>query len=289
MQAYQYAYLKFGIIVLVTTFLLGLTLNSVAQSVSTQRFGLSGHIIVIDAGSTGTRAHLFSYERPSLDSNEIASIKVIKEVKTKPGVSSYADKLNQLDNYFDKLFKPIAAKLTAEQRRNTSVFLFATAGVRLLEPSQRSAIVNMLRKVINTQIYSLGFQKPIKIKQDVRVITGADEALFSWVTVNYLMQRLTNKALEEHKTFGVLDIGGTSAEITFQPKSIPVEHFKDFYYNGKNHLIYSHSNDYGFNKALEMMRKHYGKKLEVCFPEGKGNFNACTDLLFQTLFNPEIK
>ena len=60
----------------------------------------------------------------------------------------------------------------------------------------------------------------------MRTITGADEGLYGWVALNYVMNRLGHRNVptnsqhmsdEGPQTLGALDLGGSSLEVTYVP------------------------------------------------------------------------
>lgn len=59
-------------------------------------------------------------------------------------------------------------------------------------------------KAINTFSYKKG---------DSKVISGQDEAVYDWVTVNFLKGAFSGK---DKKTYGALDMGGASHQNAFQ-------------------------------------------------------------------------
>lgn len=84
-------------------------------------------------------------------------------------------------------------------------FIGGTAGLRLsniTNPSYTQTLLSAIRSYFST--LGLMFNAP---EYQVRIISGSEEGLSGWISVNMLMQELfvNNKPLE---TFGVLDMGG---------------------------------------------------------------------------------
>jgi guanosine-diphosphatase len=48
----------------------------------------------------------------------------------------------------------------------------------------------------------------------VTILDGKDEALFAWITVNYLLQRFT-VPVKDRATAGIMDLGGGSTQVSF--------------------------------------------------------------------------
>ena len=52
----------------------------------------------------------------------------------------------------------------------------------------------------------------------VEIMDGADEGIFAWITVNFLLGRLGRS--EKLPTVAIMDLGGGSTQIVFEPKSV---------------------------------------------------------------------
>jgi len=52
---------------------------------------------------------------------------------------------------------------------------------------------------------------------DAKVITGQDEAIYDWVTVNFLKGALSGG---DTKTYGALDMGGASHQNSFEVRDV---------------------------------------------------------------------
>ena len=63
------------------------------------------------------------------------------------------------------------------------------------------------------------FSVPDKNENPVSVMDGKDEALFAWVTVNYLLNKFHVHPTRKQKqpTAGIMDLGGGSTQIVFEP------------------------------------------------------------------------
>merc|ERR1719253_2399624 len=74
---------------------------------------VSDFIVVMDAGSTGTRAHVYYYPRrvlrlkdlPLIASGPVTIPVPLGNTKVAPGVSSFVDDHASLKEYFDPLFQ----------------------------------------------------------------------------------------------------------------------------------------------------------------------------------------
>jgi Golgi apyrase len=112
-----------------------------------------------------------------------------------------------------------------DSHASTPIFLMATAGMRLLPENQQTELLsttcNYIRKHTSFFISDCD--------SHVRIIPGELEGVYGWVAVNYLMggfdnsikaytEKKQDEAVEQHHTFGFLDMGGASAQIAFEPE-----------------------------------------------------------------------
>lgn len=155
---------------------------------------------IIDAGSTGSRVLAFAFHKSYLNGRLVLDDELF--VERKPGLSSLtpdkgADQISQLLDEARKF-------IPQEYWSSTPLALKATAGLRLLGPSQSEEILNAIRDLFSKSGFST-------TENAVEIMDGTDEGIFSWFTVNYLSNRLTSK-----NTVAALDLGGGSTQVTYE-------------------------------------------------------------------------
>lgn len=271
-----FALITICVISLITPFTSALANTIVAKP--TQQY-----IIIIDAGSSGSRLHLFAYQR---NANAIASLQKIQEIKQiriNPGLSDVATKPENITAYLNQLFTPIAPLLTAQEKQKTPVYLLGTAGFRVLDTTKQKILFTSIRSSLAEVLNAHGYS----IQPHANVIYGRAEGLFAWLTVNYLMQDLNFFQEMPNNHLGVLDMGGASTQVIYLPKEAPQTDFSGFIYNQRLLLPYTKSyQGYGVNQAEITLQKIYGIKLDVCYPQkGHADFNACYKLIQDYLHN----
>lgn len=152
-------------------------------------------IAVIDAGSTGSRLHVYSYDMD--DTNSPVHINEIWSKTIKPGFASIEPNAYTIDAYLITL-------LSGAPEQSIPLYFYATAGMRLLPISRQKKYYDELQHWFSQQSQ----WKLIEAK----TITGNDEALYDWLSVNY---RLGTLQSPENKSVGVMDMGGASVQIVF--------------------------------------------------------------------------
>ncbi|XP_025736344.1 ectonucleoside triphosphate diphosphohydrolase 1 isoform X2 [Callorhinus ursinus] len=212
--------------------------------------------IVLDAGSSHTS--LYIYKWPAEKENDTGVVRQITECKLRgPGISRYAQKLSEIDIYLTACMIRATQVVPKSQHQETPVYLGATAGMRLLRIENEQLADKVLAAVARSlSNYHFDFQ-------GARIITGQEEGAYGWITINYLLGKFTQKlswlnlkpnedsALE---TYGALDLGGASTQITFVPPNKKIEspsnalHFRLY---GRDYSVYTHSFlCYGKDQAL---------------------------------------
>lgn len=161
----------------------------------------TNYIIVIDAGSSASRVHIFSYAPgPPFTIETPFSPK-----KSKPGLATYAENPKRLGkSHLKKLIRYAAHSIPKDLHSHTPILLHATAGLRLLSQSQTDALLKTTCSYIRDHS---SFFLPNCTSQ-ISLIDGPTEAALAWIGANY--------AGTLHKA-PLLAMGGASAQIAFDP------------------------------------------------------------------------
>jgi len=114
-------------------------------------------------------------------------------------------------------FAKDALKDRADQFGDFPIYFYATGGMRQLSSKKREKIINAVRKFLKNDI-----QCPFFFKNEfARVISGEEEAIFSWAATNFLMGTLLPASAGEgvvsgvNSTYGTIDLGGASTQIAY--------------------------------------------------------------------------
>lgn len=224
--------------------------------------------VIIDAGSSGSRVYVYSWK----DHEYAKKLYTVEELKGKipiveradqdglkwtrreePGISTYGPKPNEVGEHLDMLLDFSKEVVPIENHASTPIFLMATAGMRLLPDDERTNLLSATCKYIrkNTSFFISDCDSHIHI------ISGELEGVYGWVAVNYLMggfdssikaytdkKEDDNTKIEQHHTFGFLDMGGASAQIAFEPEHHQREEHKDDLTHIKLHTLDGRTVDY---------------------------------------------
>lgn len=163
------------------------------------------YVVIVDAGSTGTRALAFTFFRNVND----GSLKLDDEffIQSKPGISAFVDSPDKAGESIDKLLEAAARHVPADVISHTPVVLRATAGLRLLPGRAADTLLESARAALRRSGFAVA-------PDAVSIMSGLDEGLFSWFTVNFLLDKLGGDPAD---TVAVFDLGGGSSQLTFVP------------------------------------------------------------------------
>ncbi|KAI8942487.1 hypothetical protein NX059_000553 [Plenodomus lindquistii] len=190
--------------------------------------------VVLDAGSSGTRVHIYRWlnsdnARNKATDAQLHSLPVIETKKkwTKkihPGISTFGEHPHNVGiEHLEDLLRHALKHIPAEDVPNTPLFLLATAGMRILPERQRKEV---LKEVCDFTRKTTKFQLP-DCDVHIQVIPGETEGLYGWIAANYLLggfdQPKDHDHGKGHNTYGFLDMGGASAQIAFAPNATEAE------------------------------------------------------------------
>ncbi|KAL9645719.1 hypothetical protein ABK040_003451 [Willaertia magna] len=171
---------------------------------------------MIDAGSSGSRIYIYKF--PCRQVNSVpSSITEVTNQKTSTPISGVATPYaTSVPAHLKPLIDKANATVPANQINFTPVIFRATAGLRLLTTEVQNAILAEVRKTLA----SSGFY----FLNDgwATVMSGAQEGVFGWVSVNYISSLLKKDAVAS-STYAAIDLGGASMQVTFVPESAPAQ------------------------------------------------------------------
>ena len=108
----------------------------------------------MDAGSSGTRAYLYSWPQHSGDPHQLLKISPLLQdgepmvKKVTPGLSSMGETPDNAFEYIRPLLTFARDNIPKEKHKETPLYILATAGMRLLEKEQQEAVISNVRKGI---------------------------------------------------------------------------------------------------------------------------------------------
>lgn len=226
------------------------------------------YAIIIDAGSTGSRLHLFRY----INGNTPIIQDIFSE-SVEPGLSSFSAHPENAGASLKKLLDDALIQLQTRQIDPTHVpvTVLSTAGMRLLPA--------VTQQTINDNVTTYLRSHYVLAVQPAETISGKLEAVYGWLDINYLDQHFQNNT----DTIGSIDVGGASVEIAFatQDTSQPNDEVS-VHINNKTYTVFAKSFlGLGLQSAFATMNTD--TNASTCYPSGytdshiaTGNFNYVT-------------
>lgn len=246
------------------------------------------YAIMIDAGSTGSRIHVYRFNNcgatPELESEDF---KMTEKKVGGSGLSSYGADAEGAAQSLDPLLQVAMEKVPDEYKSCTPIAVKATAGLRLLGEEQSVKILEAVRNRLET-VYP--FPVISKEKGGVQIMKGEDEGVFAWITTNYLLGKIGGP--DKTPTAAIFDLGGGSTQIVFQPtfpgvtaggmpeKMAEGDHKYSLNFGGRFFELYQHSHlGYGLMSARKALHNFIAQQTS---DQEKGS----TAWLHQTVSNP---
>lgn len=161
--------------------------------------------IMFDAGSTGTRVHVFQFSRQPGETPTLTH-ETFKALK--PGLSAYADDVEKSAPGIQELLDVAKQDIPFDFWKATPLVLKATAGLRLLPGEKAQKLLRKVKEVFEASPFLVG-------DDCVSIMNGTDEGVSAWITVNFLTGSLKTPG---RGSVGMLDLGGGSTQITFLPR-----------------------------------------------------------------------
>ena len=166
------------------------------------------YVIMIDAGSSGSRIHIYKYtDTKPLPTFDIKS----NTEKVKPGLSSFENNPEDAAKSIKDLLLVAQKHVPTEVWSVTPIYLYATAGLRTLSAGTAEEILDVVRAVLSKSVFNFE-------NHWARIIPGRDEGMYGWIAANYLSGTLNHGDITS--TMGVLEMGGASMQVSFVPHDL---------------------------------------------------------------------
>jgi guanosine-diphosphatase len=222
------------------------------------------YALMIDAGSTGSRIHVYRFNNcgptPELEDEVFEKTEKKKEGS---GLSRYADDPEAAARSLDVLMNVAVESVPERLRSCTPLAVKATAGLRKVGHDKADAILRAVRHRLET-VYP--FPVVSEERGGVEVMDGKDEGVYAWITTNYLLGKIGGP--DKSPTAAVFDLGGGSTQIVFEPtfkglsdggmpeKMQEGDHKYALKFGGREFELYQHSYlGYGLMEARNQLHR----------------------------------
>jgi hypothetical protein len=223
------------------------------------------YLTVVDAGSSGSRAHLYKLA-PAGGFIEIEDMAEVEPTGLKALSTFEGDALQAGPQGIRPLLDAVAETLAKSgiPKSWVRVDVLATAGMRLVEQGNAMAARAIYASVRDT-IAASGYQPG-----GVETISGENEGLYAWVDVNYLYRNFQQGSA----TRGIVEVGGASAQVAYAASDAGHPKVRTHVINGRSYPVLSVSYlGLGQNEARKAMIGIAGTSDNACYPD-KGSRSA---------------
>ncbi|KAG1860148.1 nucleoside phosphatase family-domain-containing protein [Suillus subalutaceus] len=214
------------------------------------------YALMIDAGSTGSRIHIYKFH--NCGPSPTFEYEVFRMIQ--PGLSSHAGFPTAAAESLDLLLDEAMTVVPESLQSCTPVAVKATAGLRLLGAHQSDSILTAVHDHILSK-----YPFPFPDKDGVVIMDGKDEGVYAWITANYLLNTIRGDSPKDAPPYAVLDLGGGSTQIVFEPQFGDEksdnglkegEHKYELEFGGAKRVLYQHSYlGYGLKSARESVHR----------------------------------
>lgn len=210
------------------------------------------YVIMIDAGSSGSRVHVYSFDTC------VSPPRVLNEEfkMLNPGLSSFDTDTKGAAASLDPLLEVALQTVPKEKQSCTPVAVKATAGLRMLGAEKSDAILKEVRNHL-TKDYPFAVVEG----DGISIMDGKDEGVYAWITTNYLLGNIGSS--EKLPTAAVFDLGGGSTQIVFEPE-----------FNGANDVLAEGDHKYKFSFGDRDFELYQFSHLGYGLMEGRNKVNA---------------
>jgi GDA1/CD39 (nucleoside phosphatase) family len=158
------------------------------------------YIIVMDAGSTGSRVYVYKYD----EKYPLETIAEVAHMRVHPALSTFVNDSAGLTLQIEELVDFAMTSTPSSSWSSTSICLKATAGLRSIGLDDQNFLISTTAAVLRASAFLFDESK-------TKVISGEEEALFDILAVTALFQSYK----EGFITLGAADMGGSSQQIAF--------------------------------------------------------------------------
>ncbi|XP_034027222.1 ectonucleoside triphosphate diphosphohydrolase 2-like [Thalassophryne amazonica] len=240
--------------------------------------------IVLDAGSSHTSMYIYKW--PANKHNDTGIVTQHDECHVKGGgISSYAGDHGGAAKSLEVCLENAKKAIPKSRHHLTPLYLGATAGMRLLNIMNATETQRILKEVsAKLQSYPFRFR-------EAAILSGKDEGVYGWVTVNYLRENFIKYGFigqwidPGRATVGAMDLGGASTQITFETKENVEDetNLNELKLYGQTYRLYTQSflcygQDQFLRKLLAQLIKTQGMTAQVCHPCYPAHFNTSIKL-----------
>lgn len=175
----------------------------VLQTTATDKY-----VVVVDAGSTGSRAYSFK-----IASEGQKRVTTLRRTSAEGGLATYIKNPNEVKSCVLPLILKVAALIPTEFWNTTDFSVRATGGMRTLSTEDQASVWQALIDGLRTDQTMPFHVDPLNFG----TISGDKEAYYAVLSANYIADRIDDQLLPipDTQLIGALDMGGSSTQMIY--------------------------------------------------------------------------
>ncbi|XP_071731701.1 probable apyrase 7 [Rutidosis leptorrhynchoides] len=186
--------------------------------------------VVLDCGSSGTRVNIYEWMlKDSLLADKDSKLPILLHsypdkstkiddfkdgcayhcMQTEPGLDKFVGNASGVKSSIEPLIRRAEKWVPYERRKDTPIFVLATAGLRRLSTDAANEVLDDVESIVKLHDF--------KYKKDwIRILSGEEEAYYGWLALNHHMGIFGNSS--KLPTLGLLDLGGSSLQVATETR-----------------------------------------------------------------------
>ncbi len=224
------------------------------------------YVILIEGARGETRAYAYALE--GRETGVPASAKLLASKTSATGLETLTKKPDAAVDVLSQIMEGDDGALAAvpeDCHETTPVTVMATAGMRRVAAKDGEDAGKSMYEALTAYLES----KFLDVRA-VGTLSGDEQALFSWISVNYALGSLSG----ETQTSAALELNDETLQVAFVPDEPEASDTEPVLFGGREHMVYRKSFlGYGARAAREA---HASK---ACYPKGleggKGSYETC--------------
>ncbi len=209
--------------------------------------------VVLDAGSTGTRIHVFEFVIFTSDPKPVLRNYPLF-VKQEGGLSDFASDPEKCQIGISQLLDQAKQVIPDHLWEETDVLLMATAGLRLLPEDQADLLLESAKSVLNSS--------PFKVRT-VDIIDGKSEAKYIYMMASFVAGS---------PRMAIVDLGGGSVQLAYKSEQDPKSEYEKKFLDSSSKMYLNSWLGFGLvafrMKALEKAAENAHPCVPQWTPEG---------------------
>ncbi|KAG7660509.1 uncharacterized protein J8A68_005928 [[Candida] subhashii] len=199
------------------------------------------YIIIIDAGSKGSRVYVYNWLNPTAALENGINLNRNNPLERVKLVRRFEQRDDDDDEQEEESNEALLPQVQTKEKWHKKI----TPGISSFDKNPKKIgkqhLYYLLERASQIIPKSQHYRTPIFLhatadcSSHVNVIHGEDEGLFGWLSINSIIGSFDHPELHQHgnnhSTYGLLDMGGASTQVVFQPNTTEVEEHQQNLYH----------------------------------------------------------